>query len=468
MSQSPSSLRPVVSALALVLVTLAAVLGRGGGLAGVPAIGTVALLAYLLLEGPRAGAGGRVMLGVALAVTGAAAFSPAIGVPAMERGFEAAVFIAGLFTALGFLREAAETSALIRQAGLVLTVQPPGRRYAVLTAGAHLVAQVLNFGVLPLLGTLAVKGNTIEAASGDEEVVRIRKRRMMLALLRGFAAMTAWSPLSVSFAVVTHVVAGVAAGPLIALQIVLAGLLMILGWAEDRLRFRHRLPPVGRFLAPSGFSPLWRLAALVTAVVGAAFLTAWLLQAPMVIGAMTAVPPTAFIWLLVQEKGSVTAAMRAFVQRAGVSLPALRSEVAMLGGAVYVGSVLAAFAQSTGAAGWLAESGLAPVGLAITLSVLVVGLARLGLNQLVTVTILGGMLPDPQALGLDPLVLASGLMGAWALAAGATPMGGAVLSIARLSEVTVTRVVGAWNGVYTLAGLVFLAAWITFVDKMLG
>lgn len=42
--------------------------------------------------------------------------------------------------------------------------QPPGRRYLALALGSHLIGLVLNFGVLPLVGAMVVKGNTAEAA----------------------------------------------------------------------------------------------------------------------------------------------------------------------------------------------------------------------------------------------------------------------------------------------------------------
>jgi len=48
------------------------------------------------------------------------------------------------------------------------------------------------------------------------------------------------------------------------------------------------------------------------------------------------------------------------------------------------------------------------------------------------VTILGGALADLAALGLPPLAVASGLMGAWALSICATPVGAAVLTVARV------------------------------------
>ena len=57
------------------------------------------------------------------------------------------------FLALSSLRDAAETSKLVRRCGRHLVAQPPGRRYAALTAGGHLFGIILSYGAIELLGS---------------------------------------------------------------------------------------------------------------------------------------------------------------------------------------------------------------------------------------------------------------------------------------------------------------------------
>lgn len=107
----------------------------------------------------------------------------------------------------------------------------------------------LNFGVLPLLGTMTLKGNTLDAASGDTRIAAIRQQRMMTAVLRGYCMMTVWSPLSISFAVTQVAVPGIAWWRLLPLQLGLSILLTGAGLADGPPRLcrgpgapHHRRP----------------------------------------------------------------------------------------------------------------------------------------------------------------------------------------------------------------------------------
>jgi len=382
-----------------------------------------------------------------------------------------AASLAGLFTALGFLREAAETSALIHRCGDLMVRQPPGRRYLVLSLGSHLISLVLNFGVLSLLGVMVMRGNTAEAAGGDQRVVAVRRQRMMTALLRGFTVMTVWSPLSVAFAVVQSVVHGLPWSRLLPLQVGLAALQLALGWLIDRLAFPVHAPPAGE--AHLDWTPLLRLAALIAAVVVAAVAVSEALGVRMVMGAVLVVPPSAFAWLAVQHRargaaGAARAAGEVLASRLVVTLPAFRNEVAMLGGAMFLGTVVAAFIPPDDTARLVAALHLPPLLLSILLAWSVMALAQIGLSQLVTVTLLAGALADLGRIGIDPLVLASGLMGSWALSSCSTPVGAAILIVARLAGVSTATVARDWNGVYVVTGALLLAVWMIGLDFILS
>jgi len=449
-----TALRAPAAATALILVVLGSILRAvwGWHWAGLLAAGALAV--YLLLEAWSVKGTGRwVMLAAALSALAALAFHPQPTRLLLEGGIQAAAII-GLFTALGFLREAAETSTLIQRCGELMVRQPPGRRYAVLSLGSHLISLVLNFGVLSLLGTMVAKGNTAEAAGGDQRVVAIRSQRMLSAILRGFSTMTVWSPLSVSFAVVQNVVHGLAWWPFLGLQAVLTALLMGLGWAMDRAAF----PRVPRSAQATDWTPLLRLSALVGAVVAASVVAAELLSVRLVVGAMVVVPPAGMMWLWAQHR-DIRPALRHLASRLTISMPGFREEVAMLGGAMFLGTVVAAFVPPDETARLVAMAHLPPALLLVLMSWSVMALAQVGLSQIVTVTLLGSALADLAPLGLPPLAVASGLMGAWALSACATPVGAAVLTIARMGGVEIKVVARQWNGRYVLAGALLLALW---------
>jgi hypothetical protein len=457
-------LRTGLSTAAIIAVVLGTLGWTLAGLGWARDISSAALLVYVALEAPKTAKGSRIMLSMGVLMSLAAlVWSPA---PAalLTRALNEASFLIGLFASLSLLRDAAESSPLIQRCGETMVRQPPGRRFLVLSIGSHLISLVLNFGSLSLLGTMVLKGNTLEAAGGDARIAAIRQQRMMTAVLRGFALMTVWSPLSVSFAVTQAVVHGVPWWRLLSIQVVLATLLMGLGWLMDRRAF----PPHPGTPAPVGDEPSWRplgdLCLLVAAVVVASVAVAEVLGVRLVVGAMVVVPPASIVWLTVQHwhAGPLSAfslALSRFAGRLTVSLPAFRNEVAMIGGAMYAGILAASFVPPEATAQAIAALHLPPVLLTIVLAWSVMLLAQLGVSQIVSVTLLGGALANLTHLGIQPLILASGLMAAWALSACSTIVGAAVLTVARLSDVETRTVARGWNGRFVLAGALLLALW---------
>ncbi len=430
-----------------------------------------ALLGYVALEWPSISRGGRRMLAAALlAALVGGAFLPQ-AVPVLRHGLAEATFIVGLFTTLGMLRDTAQSSRLIHRCGEQMVRQRPGRRYAALSLGSHLISLVLNFGVLALLGVMVAKGNTLSAANGDEIVKGIRKRRMMTAILRGFAMMTVWSPLAVSFTVIQQVVPGLAWWHLLPLQAVLSLILMGWGWILDRMDF----PPHTRRLPPhrhkTDFRPVLGLTLLVAAVVVGAVALAEALGVRLVVGAMMVVPLSAVIWLYAQQSGAPVPrsaqTARLFLRRLGTSLPGFRSEVAMLGGAMFLGTVVAAFVTPEDTARIIALIPLPPIALAVLLAWGVMVAAHAGIPQMVTITLLGSALGSLARTGIDPLIMASGMLGAWALSICTTPVGAAVMSVARVAEVPVKTVSHTWNRRFVLVGALLLGVWMVALSLLL-
>lgn len=464
LSGRPSAL----SAVALAGVVAGSSLSAVGGWAWALDAAGAALVVYVLREGALMARGGGAMLAAAVASSVVAWLFLDRPGPVLHRALTESAAVAGLYTALGVLREAADSSALIRRCGEWMVRQPPGRRYAVLALGSHMIALVLNFGVLSLLGTLVMRGNTPEAAGGDPRVMAIRCRRMMSALLRGFSVMTVWSPLSLAFAVTQSVIPGLPWGRLLSIQVVLALSQLGLGWALDRRDF-----PPGRAAVPSarlapeaaaGANPLYALGALVAAVMGGAILVAVLLRVRLVMGAVLMVPVSALVWLIAQRRGeglavATVSATLTLARRLRIALPAFRNEVAMLAGAMFLGTVVSAFVTPDRTAWAIGLIGLPMVCMPALLAWAMMLLAQVGLSQIVTVTLLGGALADLTRMGVDPLVLASTLMGAWALSTCSTTVGASILTIARLVEVSVPTVARTWNGRYVLYGALLLAAW---------
>ena len=122
----------VISTLALLAVVVGTSLTACTGWELPQNVAEAALILYLGLEGFRTKGGAfRMFMAASLSVPVALLFLPD-PLRGLGHALTEASSLAGLFTALGFLREAAEESELVRECGDTLVRQPPGRRYLML------------------------------------------------------------------------------------------------------------------------------------------------------------------------------------------------------------------------------------------------------------------------------------------------------------------------------------------------
>jgi len=423
---------------ALVGVTAAAALSEWTGLGAAQIVGETGVLLTLALLWPAIGWGRRVfvLVGGALALA-ALAVLPA-GLTALARALDTAAFIAAFFTALATLRHASGGSADIARAGRFLAAQPPGRRYAALTLGGQLFALLLNYGALVLLGTMAERS---AAGEPDPELARHRLRRMLLAVQRGFVSTLPWSPFAFAVAISTVAVPGgswgASVGPCLVSGLLLAGI----GWGLDTaLKPRLSRPPPARGPVEGSWALIWPLvvllAILVVAVGGLHLATG--IRAVGV--AMLVVPLIALVWVALQEGARALPVAR----RAGVfalnELPAYRGELALLLMAGTIGTL----------GGALAGPLIAPLGLdlsALPAGWVLVGLVwlipiagQMGMNPILTVSLIAPLLPAPAALGVSPSAVILALTSGWALSGASSPFTATTLLIGSMGGVSAWHV----------------------------
>ncbi|MFA7431282.1 MAG: hypothetical protein WCZ23_14075 [Rhodospirillaceae bacterium] len=413
---------------------------------------------------------GRIYLGIALGL----AVITLVALPTPGATFAAAlrrsVFVITLFTALGFLREAAETSGMVRRCGLFLAGQPPGRRYVALTTGGHLFGLILNFGVISLLGAMVVNASQ-QGEDEDPARTALRRRRMLTAVLRGFASILAWSPLTVSLAVIMTALPDTEWTTVAPWCLTFALMLLALGWAHDRLIRPLNPSATATTPRPSGG---WSVTVPIIVLVATIFAVGWAVEAVLnvrlVVGVMMATPLIGAIWIFVQQDraNAFTATGRRLVAHGQRVFPAYRMEVALLASAAFIGSVIAALLPEGAVAALLAAAPVPPWVLLAGLSWGIVAVGQVGLNPVLSVTILSGALPSPAAFGVSPETMAVALAGAWALTAGTSPFTASVLGIANLAGADPGTLGRQWNGVYAITGLILLSAWIGAVAHLTG
>jgi hypothetical protein len=370
------------------------------------------------------------------------------------------------FYALTTLRDAAETSPLVRRCGHHLVAQPPGRRYAALTGGGHLFGIILSYGAIELLAAMVMRANTLEAAGGSATVRALRTRRMLMAIYRGFCVMNCWNPINLMTAVVSTAVPAAPIRLLLPVAFVVSIGMAVLGWFEDRIssaRAATRGAAAARPVTTERWTIHLRIVALVAAVMALAELGSVGLGLSLVTCVTLVVPLVGIGWIAVQSRRVMARArvgmgaallrrMRRFLQR----VPTFRSEATVLAGSGFMGVAVGGALPASGLAPLIAH--LPPLAVPLLVPVLLIGTGQIGLNPVAVVALLGAAMPEPARFGVAPAALAFACMLGWGLSVNMTPMSASAITTARWAGVSPWTVSTAWNAAYTLSALVL--AWV--------
>ena len=376
---------------------------------------------------------------------------------------QTAAFIAAFFTALAALRDASSTSPSIQNCGRFLAAQPPGRRYAALTVGGHLFAILLNYGALVLLGTLAEASTAREP---DPEIRRHRLRRMLLAIQRGLVSMLPWSPLAFSMAISTSLVPGAnwsdAVAPCLVSGLLLAGL----GWGLDTiLKPRLSSPAPRRTDSPGSWVDLWPLllllALLAIVVTGIHLLTG--IRSTGIV--MLVVPLMSFAWIGMQNHGSrpmqrTGERIIAYVTR---DLPEYRSELVLLLMAGFIGRLGSGLLVPLMAEAGFDLGGVPGWQILIALVWLIPLTGQLGMNPILSVSLMAPLLPAAAEMGVVPADIIVAITAGWALSGASSPYTATTVLISAIGKVSPAHVGIRWNGLYTLVSGIVLSLWVALV-----
>lgn len=446
----------------LLVVTLATLLHLVIGSLFWQAVGIAALLLYL---STLAGQLTRMAKGLLLAAGVLTALALWRSSTPGQLLFEASgrfAFFATFVVALSMLRLPAYRSRLVRRCGKSMLLQLPSRRYPILSLGSALFGIILNIGVLNLFAAMIEKSNTLSAAQGRVWVQEARQRRMMLALLRGFSLAPLISPMGIGVAVVLSSLPELSWLALAPYILGAAVLIFLVGWAVDFLTGPH--PPANRdqVTTPS-LRPLAQFSVLLMGIVALVFTIAWLLALRLPIAALLGAPTGALLWLAWQRRKLGYAGLPAALSAVHRQLPWLLSpsanEIVVLGAAGYLGHLCVGLVDTQQLAPLLVVLNQWGAFNAVLGMLMVVGLAQVGVNPIVTVTLLVGLLPTLGIDGLTPALIGASLMVGWALALMSSPMTASMLILSRFTGVPATQIGYRWNGRFLVASIPLLAAW---------
>lgn len=385
--------------------------------------------------------------------------------PVLWAGAAAGTSLGALIMALGLLQAPATTSRLVRRCGEFLIAQGPGRRYLALTAGGHLFGMVLNLGALSLLGTMVRSSNSLIAAGGDPQIRDIRTRRMFLALLRGFGAVTLWAPSTITLAVCLSLVPAVEWGQYAPWGIALALIGMMAGWAMDRLAYSGRtrravtVPTTDERITTTLLPMTLIVAGMLAAILLVRGLTDW----PLIRTLMLVVPVFSLAWLVLQfRRRGVAVAVRIVWRRQihhlSHRLPNSRYEVLTLSLAGFIGTGVAALVPAQDMTAMISGLGLPTYPLLVAIILVIVLASQIGINPVVTVTLLGSAVNQLDPATLPPFALLLSLVGAWNLFGIGSPMSAMTMIVGGLADQPPRRIAHLWNGPYMLLALIVLLA----------
>ena len=454
--------RDTLSASAYVFAWGATLLDQFGHLPFAGDLAGMAILVFLILEFPRQRRYAQVLFlaltGIGLIGVATAADPVGLFLAAWRRGAAYGAF----FLALSSLRDAAETSKLVRRCGQHLVAQPPGRRYAALTGGGHLFGIILSYGAIELLGAMVMRANTLQAAGGSEAVRSLRTRRMLMAIYRGFAVMNCWSPLNLMTAVVSTAVPAAPMRMLLPIAFVVSVGMAAIGWLEDRLSAARMATSGGRRPATT---ESWSIHLRILALVGLVMLLAELgsigLGVSLVAAVTLTVPLVGLGWAIVQAWRFVSGAnhlartagvLRRRAGRFFLRVPNFRSEATVLAGSGFMGVAVGGALPAAGLAPFIAH--LPPIAVPLLVPVILIATGQLGLNPVAVIALLGAAMPDPAAFGISPAILAFSCMLGWGLGVSMTPMSASAITTARWAGVSPWTVSTAWNAAFTFSALV--------------
>jgi hypothetical protein len=452
----------MTSAVCYILAWAGTLLDQFGGQ---PILGDAAgltILAFLLREFPRQRRYAQVLFLAMTAVGMAGVVASPDPAALFLAGWRRGAAYAAFFLALTALRDAAETSRLVRRCGQHLVAQPPGRRYAALTAGGHVFGIILSYGAIDLLAAMVGRANR----AGSTEERAARSRRMLMAINRGFAVMNCWSPLNIMTAVVSTAVPAAPMRLLLVLAFIASLGFMTLGWLEDRLT---ATPVQG---APPETTESWAIHLRIVALVGLVMLlaetTSGVVGVSLVAAVTLCVPLVGATWMLVQAASFIArpgsgrraaAVLRRRFDRYLPRVPGFRGEATVLASSGFIGVTIGGILAGDALGPWLGH--LPPVAIPMLVPVLLIATGQLGLNPIAVVALLGAALPDPTRLGVSPATLAFSCMLGWGLGVGMTPMSASAITTARWAGVSPFTICTRWNGLYTFAAL--LLGWLAIV-----
>ena len=442
-----------ISASAILALAALVVAERVFGLDWAALPGRVLALVLMLAVMPRFQLREWVLLGLASALAWGL-WQRGGGVDDLTFALGQGAYFAGFILLLMLLREAAVTSQSVLEVGRWLTLQKPGRRFVATWVGGHLAGLLMNFGAVSLLAPLVQRGVRAEPIETAEDArrVEIRERRALSALIRGFAPVITWAPTTLTQVIILGSVPGLDPYLAMAYGIGLGLIMLLVGWAEDRLRWgKPRTVPglAGPFPRRAGLDLLIVYALLIGGAVTVKL--AGDVSLPQAL--MTVAPVMLIGWVATQNGGDRTAIAARLGEIRRAAIPRLARDAYLLGAAGFIGICAARLAPIELIAAWTQSAHLAPWMLIALIPVIITLGGQIALSPMMMVVFLAAVLSALPELPAAPEHIGIALAAGWMLSLTASPNATGALLIAGATGQPPTTVTWRWNGIYSLVAM---------------
>ncbi len=396
----------------------------------------------------------------------------------LEKAISRAAFFGAFLSALAFIRLAAQRSQIVQRCGQLVVNQPPSRRYGIISISSYLFGNVLNFGVLHLLGMMIEKGNTIEAAGGKPRVQNMRRKRMSLALLRGFALLPLASPFSLALTLMLANMPQLQWEPLMLMGGTVAIVLFFIGWLMDYLQNptpNSSLAQVTtvvstskekKVASPSSWKDALPFLAIIIGIFILSISVEKIVDVSLSVAILSVFPVVGLVWFLFENPPwRNVSTFNIFVKDLPHVINDLRSEVAIIAGACFFGAIMTEVIPKETVIGLLEVLALSEVMLSIVLCIFVALIAHLGISPFISATFLASVLAPLLAGQYSPEMIALGLMSGWSLATSGSPVSITALIVSAISGQNNQVLAYQWNALYSLISLAVMCLWIVVLAE---
>lgn len=412
----------------------------------------IAIVPYLLVRGGKVG---RLFVMLSL-LTAAVALVRLEDAPALlKEALIRAAFFQAFLTAVFTLQEAASRSESINRVGLFLISQPLRKQSVLTLIGTNVMALMMNMGSLVMIGTLARD----RMASDDDGATGATERGWMTAVaaIRGFSPSVTWSPLALPPVLLSSLYAGVSLtetmmiGLAISLVIFVVSCLFTFGQATAILR-KGTTPFVEALALP--VSSVAKLIALLITIFTAIYFSAHQLDMSTSAAVIVIIPVTSCLWLIFGLGHSIGTLIEGPLKNMVFQrLPSQAAETSVIVSAAFLGPVLVKLFPMQEAAQVVVSAHLTGAWLLSLIFLATIALAMIGLNPVLTSTLVVAIIGDPATFGVTPINVVAVLLTAWALAAQFSPYTGTAAIVSRMFNVSPVRLIFVQNGPFMVLSL---------------